>query len=315
MARFYWSVWLRSRSDALVAMLPPSWLRGFLKTFDARPELAEAAGYQIHPRRFDSPLPILEEMDLASLGRARSLPGIDLRLKAALELVEQLQPFARELDEVPFEKQDGAVFWFNNQSFTDYDATALHAMLRWLKPKRYVELGCGFSSIISSRALQRNVTGGAACEAVYCDPEPRLPMGAALACGRFVREPVQKAPMELFTKLSAGDVLFIDTSHVLKIQSDVECELLRILPSLAPGVWIHVHDIFTPYDYPEEWLRRRLRLTANEQYAVECLLTGGDRYQIELPLHCVIRDYPEAASRFFPRGRSPGQSLWLRKVK
>ena len=298
-----------------MGLLPTSWLRCFLKTFDARPELAEAAGYHVHPRRFDSPLPILEDIDSGKLTRRRPLPAIDLRLDSGRKLVPQLQPFARELDSLPYDKQEGAAFWFNNKSFTDFDAAVVYSMLRLLKPKRYVELGCGFSSIVSSQALQRNASEGVTCDAVYCDPEPRLPMGGALAYGRFVREPVQNAPMELFKSLAAGDVLFIDTSHVLKIQSDVEHELLRILPSLAPGVWIHVHDIFTPYDYPEEWLHRSLRLTANEQYAVECLLSGGDRYQIELPLHCLVRDYPELMKEFFPRGRNPGQSLWMRKIK
>lgn len=315
MAKFYWRAWLRSKSDALVASMPTSWLRCFLKTFNARPDLAEAAGFQVHPRRFDSPLPILEELDLPRLAKPRSLPAVDLRLQSALALVAQLQPFARELDALPYDKQEGAPFWFNNKSFMDFDATALHAMLRWLKPKRYVELGCGFSSIASSRALSRNAADGAACDAVYCDPEPRLPMDGALACGRFVRERVQNAPMELFTSLRSGDVLFIDTSHVLKIQSDVEHELLRILPSLAPGVWIHFHDIFTPYDYPEDWLRRPLRHTMNEQYAVECLLSGGDQYQVELPLHCLVRDHAAVMKGFFPRGRNPGQSLWMRKIK
>jgi len=290
----------------------------FFKTFETRPEFAEAAGFNVLPRRFDSPVPHLEEIDFAALAKPRALPGIDLRVGPALELLARLKPFAAELDAIPYEFSADGPFWFTPeflQSFPDYDTAVLYSLLRQLKPKRYVEVGCGYSSLVSSYALQRNQREGAACDAVYADPEPRLPLDKALAFGRLVQKRVQALPLDLFTALQAGDVLFIDTSHVLKIQSDVEQELLRILPSLAPGVWIHFHDVFTPYDYPEEWVRQPLRLWANEQYGVECILSGGSRYQIEIPLHYLVRDRLTAAREFYPRGRTRGQSLWLRKIQ
>jgi predicted O-methyltransferase YrrM len=289
----------------------------FFKTFESRPEFAEAAGFIVLPRRFDSPVPHLEEIDFAAFAKPRALPGIDLRAGPALELLARLKPFAAELDAIPYEFSADAPFWFTPEfleSFPDYDIAVLYSLLRQLKPKRYVELGCGYSSLVSSYALQRNQQEGAACDAVYADPEPRLPLDKVLAFGRLIRKRVQALPLDLFTKLEAGDVLFIDTSHVLKIQSDVEHELLRILPSLAPGVWIHFHDVFTPYDYPEEWVRQPLRLWANEQYGVESLLSGGSRYQIEIPLHYLVRDHLTAVREFYPRGRRRGQSLWLRKI-
>jgi hypothetical protein len=315
MAKFYWSEWLRKKGDSLVALLPSSWLRTFFKTFNTRPELAEAAGFHVHQRNFDSPLPLLEEIDRAKLSRPRLLPGIDLRVSSALALIEQLRPFIAELDSVPYERDGASPFWFNNKTFTDFDAAVLYAMLRHLKPRRYIELGCGFSSLVSSRALQRNHREGTHCEAVYSDPQPRVDLAGTLAYGRLIQQRVQDLPLDLFGKLQAGDVLFIDTSHVLKVQSDVEVELLRIVPSLASGVWIQIHDIFTPYDYPDEWIFSPLRLGYNEQYAVECLLSGGKRYQAELPLHLLIRDHRPAMEQFFPRGRQPGQSLWLRKLE
>ncbi len=299
----------------MVALLPRWFLRMFLKTFKTRPELAEAAGFHVHPRTFDSPLPLMEEIDAAKLAKPRLLPAIDLRVSSALALVEQLQPFVAELDSVPYEREPKRPFWFNNASFTDFDAAVLYAMLRHLRPRRYVELGCGFSSLISSHALKRNHDEGISCEASYCDPEPRLPLDGALAYGRLVQKRVQDLTPETFSQLQAGEVLFIDTSHVLKLQSDVEHELLRVLPLLAPGVWIHIHDIFTPFDYPEDWVFRPIRLGLNEQYAVECLLSGGNRYQVEIPLHYLVREHLPAMKAFFPRGQSRGQSLWMRKVQ
>jgi hypothetical protein len=309
------SVWLRSAGDAVMAKVPTPMLRVFLKTFNARPELAEAAGFHVHPRRYDSPLPLMEEIEAAKLNQPRLLPAIDLRISPALELLKQIRPWVAELDSVPYERDGKSPFWFNNLTFTDFDAATLYAMLRHLKPRHYVELGCGFSSLMSSRALKRNDDEeGTKCEAIYSDPCPRLPLGGVLTYGQLMEKRVQDVPLEAFAMLQSGDVLFIDTSHVLKIQSDVEQELLRILPLLKPGVWIHIHDIFTPYDYPDDWIFRPLRLGLNEQYAVECLLSGGKIYQVELPLHCLVRNHLEPMKQFFPRGKIRAQSMWLRKV-
>jgi len=309
---------LRTFGNSLVGALPAPMLRMFFKTFETRQDLAEAAGFHVLPRRPDSPVPHLEEINFAALAKPRSLPGIDLRVNPALELLTRLKSYAAELDAIPYESSSNAPFWFTPEflvSFPDYDAAVLYSMLRHLKPKHYVEVGCGYSSIVSSFALQRNQRDGAACDAVYADPEPRLPMDKVLTGGRLVLKRVQDVPLEEFTKLQAGDILFIDTSHVLKIQSDVEQEIVRLLPSLAPGVWIHFHDVFTPYDYPEEWIRQPVRLWANEQYALECLLSGGNRYQIEIPLHYLVRDFPDQIRQFYPRGRTRGQSIWLRKIQ
>jgi predicted O-methyltransferase YrrM len=290
----------------------------FFKTFESRQDLAEAAGFHVFPRCFYSPLPIIEEIDFSAITKPRALPGIDLRAGPALELLRRLKPFAAELDAIPYEFSADAPFWFTPEfltSFPDYDTAVLYSLLRELKPRRYVEIGCGYSSIVSSHALNRNQQEGAACDIIFADPEPRLPMNKVLTSGHFIRKRVQDVPLDTFTVLQAGDVLFIDTSHVMKVQSDVEQELLRIVPSLAPGVWIHFHDIFTPYDYPQEWVSNQLRLSCNEQYAVECLLSGGSRYQIEIPLHYLVRDHTAAMREFYPRGRTRGQSLWLRKIQ
>lgn len=309
---------LRLIGNSLVGLLPTSLLRMFFKAFETRQELAEAAGFHVLPRNFASPVLRPEEINYAALTKPRALPGIDLRVTPALDLLARLKPFATELNTIPDEFTAEAPFSFTREfidSFPDYDAAVLYSLLRHLKPKRYVELGCGYSSLVSSYALQRNQQEGTACDAVYADPEPRLPLNKVLAYGRFALERAQDVPLDLFTKLQAGDVLFIDTSHTLKIQSDVEQELLRILPSLAPGVWIHFHDVFTPYDYPEDWVRRPIPLYANEQYGVECLLSGGSRYRVEIPLHYLVRDHPTAAREFYPRGRTRGQSLWIRKTQ
>lgn len=306
---------LRLLFNSLVALIPSRMLRGFLKTFTLRPELSESVGFHVHPCRFDSPLPLMEEINWDRLRQRRSLPGLEMRPEAAIELLVELARNGGELDAIPYDKSQACPFWFNNGTFTDFDAATLHTLLRRLKPRRYVELGCGWSSYISSHALARNAAEGSPCSAVYADPVPRRDLIELLATGRALTTRVQETPEHLFAALEPGDVLFIDTSHVLKLQSDVECELLRILPALKPGVWIHFHDIFTPYDYPEDCVRQPVRLPWNEQYALECLLSGGDRYQVELPLFLLWKEHAVSLQKLFPRGKTRPHSFWIQKVR
>ncbi len=305
---------LRNAFNQCVALIPRPLLAGFFKAFTKHPEIAERAGFHVYPREFYSPFPFPEEIDWPALDRPRSLPGIDFRVPEAVRLMETLSRFTPELDALPYERPAVPLpFWFANGSFTDFDAATTHGILRHFKPKRYVELGCGFSSYMSSHALARNAAEGAPCEAVYADPAPRRDLGQMLATGQVIQKRVQDLPLNLFTRLEAGDVLFIDTSHVIKVQSDVVREMLEILPSLKPGVIIHWHDVFSPYDYPEEWVRNPVRLSCNEQYGVECLLSGGARYEVLLPLHLLWREQLAACKKLFPRGSTRPHSFWMRK--
>lgn len=305
---------LRNAFNQCAGLVPRPLLVGFFKTFLHRPEIAEQVGFHVYPREFYSPFPFPEEIDWTGLNRRRPMPDVDFREVEALRLIGTLSRFSTELDALPYERPAaGAPYWFANKSFTDFDAAALHGMLRHHKPKRYVELGCGFSSYISSHALARNAAEGAPCEAIYADPAPRRDLQQMLALGRVLEQRVQALPLQLFTQLEAGDVLFIDTSHVVKIQSDVVRELLEILPSLKPGVLIHWHDVFSPYEYPEEWVRNPVRLSCNEQYGVECLLSGGNRYEVYLPLHLLFRERLKELQPLLPRGKDRPHSFWMRK--
>ncbi len=271
------------------------------------------AGYNIIPRGYDSPLPQRDEMDWEQLRQRRPLPGIDLQMGSAVDLLNTISCFAPELDSFSVQKTTASPFWLSNGWFEDFDVATLHCLLRHLKPKRYVELGCGFSSFVSSHALQRNAVEGFPCDALYADPFPRRDISEALPIGHQMRVRSQDLSLEYLTGLEEGDVLFVDTSHVLKVQSDVVHQLTHIFPLLKPGVWIHIHDIFTPYDYLEEWIKRPLSLTSNEQYAVECLLSGGNRYRVELPLYMLWREQPETLLSLLRRGKSEPHSFWIRK--
>ncbi len=303
---------VRALKNVIVGVIPPAVIRVLLETLETRQEIPEAAGYHVYPRTYYSPLLLKEEIDLTILERRRRLPGIRLNEQGAQDLIGKISPYGAELESVPYESDGTAPFWFANDWFNDFDAASLYALLRHLKPKRYVELGCGYSSLMSSRALSRNLTEGFACDVVYSDPHPRLDIAKLLTCGRLIQQRVQDVPFELFTSLEAGDVLFIDTSHVVKFQSDVVHAVVTILPSLKPGVWIHFHDVFTPYDYPLEWLTHS-RFSNNEQYAIEAMLSGGDRYDVELPLYLLWKEQISVLKKLLPRGQRRPHGFWMRR--
>jgi hypothetical protein len=305
---------LRRAGNALLSALPTALRRAVLKGFAEQPELAEECGFQVVPTVFYSPVPVPAEISRDRLGERRLLPGIDLRIAPALALCAELtQRFDAELAQIPRQRTTDGLLWLENDVYSGFDAATLYAMLRHLRPRRYIEIGCGYSTRASTLALTRNAAEGAKCDAHFVEPFPSEQFLELTLPGPFHRQRVQEMPPELFTALQAGDVLFIDTSHVLKTQSDVEHELLRIVPLLAPGVWVHLHDIFTPFDYPEEWVLSTPRAGNNEQYALECLLSGGDRFQVELPVYALWREHRKTLDPLCPGVKGRPAAFWIRR--
>jgi predicted O-methyltransferase YrrM len=165
----------------------------------------------------------------------------------------------------------GEPFWKNDWLPT-LDAIALYALLSDRNPKRYFEVGSGHSTLFARRAIRDH---SLRTEIVSIDPEPRAEINAL--CDRTIRSPVEDVDLELFDELEAGDFLFIDNSHCIFMNSDATVVFLDILPRLKPGVLVHVHDIFLPYDYPIEWVDRYY----SEQYVLAAfLLARGDPFRV-----------------------------------
>lgn len=305
---------LRRFGNSCLALVPPCAIRACLKSFAAHPELSARCGFDVVPRRFYSPIPLPEEIDIHQLALPRHLPGVDLREANALLLLDELIRFAPEIAEVPRHRSPGCILWMENDTYADFDAATLYAMLRHLKPRRYIEVGCGMSTRASTLALARNTSEGNFCRADYIEPYPTTQFLELELPGTLQRRRIQDVPLDVFQRLEAGDVLFIDTSHVLKTQGDVEFELLRVLPILAPGVWVHVHDIFTPYDYPSEWVLSAPRSGNNEQYALECMLSGGKIWQVELPVHYLWRDRRSQLDRLCAGTLIRPAAFWMRRT-
>ena len=250
---------------------------------------------------------------LAAAEVPHQLPGIATDLGAMRALWGALLPFFRTM---PFAhgKTPDWRFAFDNPSFSWADASMLHAMLRHLRPRTYIEIGCGWSSACAMDTIEGCLDG--ACESILIDPFPELAqglLGATRAPLTVLAKPVQDVPLELYALLQAGDILFIDSTHVLRTGSDGCFELFDVLTRLAPGVVVHLHDIFWPFEYPRAWAIDENR-SWNELYALRAFLTHNHEWEI-----LFFNDYfaryerPLIQATFAGFLRNTGGSLWLRR--
>jgi len=180
-----------------------------------------------------------------------------------------------------------------------------------LKPRRIIEIGGGYSTRIAGRALAANQSGRLTC----IEPFPERLNGSSLGI-ELITKRVEEIDVDFFSSLKANDILFIDSSHTVKFGSDVCYEFLEIIPRLKRGVWVHVHDIFFPHDYPAEWLLKR-RLALNEQYLLEAFLSFNREFEIALANYWLHLDHLNAVQRVWPKAVSSStgpSSFWMRHL-
>jgi predicted O-methyltransferase YrrM len=241
----------------------------------------------------------------------RDLPGIDLDPPGQLDLLGRMQ-FTSEVSKLESSRGAGRSFHFNNGSFESGDAEFLYQFVRLKKPRRVIEIGSGFSTLLVRDAIAANKRDEPAVDFMHTCIEPFEMPWLEEAGVITIRSMVEDVPMSLFDQLEPGDLLFIDSSHVIRPQGDVLTEYLAILPRLKKGVYVHVHDIFTPRDYPRDWVLKRMWLW-NEQYLVEAMLSVGGGWQVVAALNFLKHSHFEELSAvcpFLTRDREPG-SIYL----
>lgn len=242
----------------------------------------------------------------------RDLPGIDFRIDAQLSLLAEFR-YIDELLAFPIEQKRPDEFFYHNRFFESGDAEALYSMVRHFKPKTVIEVGAGYSSLLISAATRQNRV---ACHHVCVEPFPR-PWLASIGA-ELLRQPVETLDPGFVDVLGEGDMLFIDSSHVIRPQGDVLFLYQRVLPRLKSGVLVHVHDVFTPRDYLGEWILQDRRLW-NEQYLLEGVLADNDRYEVVLALNMLSHHARNSLAAAFPvyrseaKSREPG-SFWIRRL-
>lgn len=258
------------------------------------------------PGHFYSPLTAQSDAERAlswvESGSAEDLPGVDLRVDAQLELAASLAPMLNESFEGPRYSPD-------NEMFTFADGAVYRAMLRHLQPKRVIEIGSGYSTALALDTADAHLDG---MELTSVEPHP----DALLALLRegdsdrvnLVPQPVQEVPLDTYAALDAGDLLFIDSTHVVKAGSDVLWLYFEVLPRLAPGVILHVHDVFWPFEYPREWLIDGRDWTEN--YLLHAFLIGNANWEMLLFASWLWKEHPSVLPADLRSG-VPG-SIWLR---
>jgi len=256
--------------------------------------LLDWAGVSIVAHHYHEPVYKAEDI-FRDPSAPRALAGIDWNLDAQMALLEKFT-FGEALRSLDRRSHRGNTFRYQNGMFGPGDAEALYSMIRYFKPRRIIEIGCGQSTLVAHFAI---------ADAVAADPEYRCdqtcyepfenPWLDDLVVS-LKRERIEQSDLALFQSLSAGDIVFIDSSHVQSPMGDVEFEFLHILPILPAGVIVHVHDIFSPRDYPAKWLTEDRRLW-NEQYLLEAFLS----FNTEFEIICAMNDLMHRGSAQFKK--------------
>jgi len=266
----------------------------------------------VYPVRHHYYTPLTYPSDLrAPLDQERVIFGLDLNAEGQLALVAKFN-YRDELLAVP-RKPGALVFGYDNPYFGAGDAEFLYNMVRHFKPKRIVEIGSGQSTLMAQLAVRANRSADARyrCEQICVDPfeQPWLEQAGVTVH----RSRIEDLPPSAVEVLEAGDILFIDSSHVIRPQGDVLHEYLSLLGRLRPGVVIHCHDIFTPRDYPAQWVLRN-RWLWNEQYLLEAFLCFNREFRVIAAVNWLWHNHREALRDacpiLFDKGGEPG-SFWF----
>ena len=276
-------------------------------------EEIQRRGWHLQPNHFYWPLNDLAFLrENPRLWTEAKLPlEIDWDVEGQLELAHRLAQYSGELADVRDGPgvRPGEFVW--GEAFTGLDAYAYYGLVRDLRPSRVVEVGAGMSSNLLARGLAAN---GKSCEVTLIDPGPRWAvLGELPENWRVVPSLVQDVDPDVFARLQPGDVLFYDGSHCVRTGSDVNWLFFETLPRLAAGVWIHIHDIFFPRDYWDQWIFDE-GLSWNEQYFVQAFLMHNSSYRVRLGAKMLHHYERSSLEKWFPSNIEDAGSLWLEKV-
>ena len=268
------------------------------------------------PGHYYSPIPNLKEIkqDEERLFRLpNGIDGIDLNENGQKEFLRAIRSFINET-RYPVEQFAHKRYYTHNDYFVESDALYYEAMINLSKPKKIIEVGSGFSSAVLVDAIDRYALKLDSIHFIEPYPERLIKLFNEADKTRYElhEKRVQDISVDLFTSLNAGDILFIDSSHVAKIGSDVNFLVFKILPRLKPGVLIHVHDILYPFEYPKEWVFEGRFW--NEAYLLKAFLMFNSDFKI-----IIFNDYLAKCQQSFLKeidGRllAGGGSLWIQKM-
>jgi methyltransferase family protein len=303
-----------------IAAVTPRCLRS--KRFHEIFPLWEQHGFHVTPVHFYQPIPDTQSLSETLWDRRSELVGIDMNDSGQLDLLRRHFPeFRNEYEQMAIKSTiDGDGFHLNNTLFGGTDALVAYCMVRQFQPRLIIEIGSGLSSLLLAEAALRNDSSALIC----IEPFPRTFVRKGFpGLQSLIEKKVQDIDLEFFSQLNPGDILFIDSSHTVKIGGDVNYLFLEVLPRLKPGVIVHVHDIFLPFEYRRDWVLDEFRFWS-EQYLLQAFLTFNSEFEVLMANYYLARRYQEDLKAAFPilenlktvrpnSGRWDGGSFWMRR--
>jgi hypothetical protein len=272
----------------------------------------ERHGFHVTPVHFYQPIPDTRSLPETLWERPSELVGIHMNDALQLELLRnQFPKFRHEYDQFPAEPTgEPGHFHFNNGLFDGIDALVAYCMIRHFQPRLIIEVGSGFSSLVAAEAIARNKNSALICIEPF--PLDFLRQGFP-GLHSLIEKKVQDIDLEFFSQLDSGDILFIDSSHTVKIGGDVNYLFLEVLPRLKPGVIVHVHDIFLPFDFRRDWVMDELRFWT-EQYLLHAFLMFNSDFEVLMANSYLNHYRQEELKAAFPDLPSwGGGSFWMRR--
>ncbi len=267
----------------------------------------ERHGFHVTPVHFYEPIPDTQSLPETLWSQPSELVGIDMNDSMQLDLLRNhFSKFRREYETLVAEPPPGQLWPFGGT-----DVLVAYCMVRHFRPRRIIEVGSGFSSLVLGQAAAKNKNSALIC----IDPFPNelIRKSNSVPALSLIETKVQDVDMEFFSQLESGDILFIDSSHTVKIGGDVNYLFLEILPRLKAGVIVHVHDIFFPFEYRRDWMLEEFRFWT-EQYLLQAFLIFNSEFEVLMANSYLNHYHPRDLKAAFPNLRRwIGGSFWMRR--
>lgn len=297
------------------ALLRPIYNIVFVRLFS----LWEAMGFHITLNQYHQPIPDTRTLKPELWLWQSELVGVDISEQNQIQFLSQISSrYKDEYDSFPkSEAQQPYHYYINNGWFQSVDGETLYCMVRHFKPKKIIEVGSGYSTYLTAQAILENEQeNGYRGELIAVDPYPNEVVKSGFpGLSRLIPAKVEETDLLMYDELKENDILFIDTSHVLRIGGDVQYEYLEILPRLNKGVIVHIHDIFLPAEYPRKWVLEMHRFW-NEQHLLQAFLAFNKAFEILWAGYYMHLKHPEKLEKAFnsyDRMTTSPQSFWIRR--
>jgi hypothetical protein len=272
---------------------------------------------------FYQPIPDIKDLEKRNIwDNVSKLSGIKFKPIEYLEFIKLLgRKYGKECKWPNNPTPNSEDFYLNNDCFSYGCASALHSIIREFKPRKIIEIGSGNSSKIIRNALDLNLKeNNCNYNYVIVDPYSSLKKEDFSQNTEIINRRVEEIDPEFFKQLNENDILFIDSSHVCKIGSDVNFEILEVLPMLNKGVMIHFHDVHLPYEYSKVYaMNPKFRMFWTEAYLLQSFLICNNDFEIILPMAYVQSNFKKEFGRFFPNSVNAENlesgSFWIKRIK